>query len=791
MATFHIEAGGQSYEIEAPDEATALRAYKTHMGGEALPASQPTPAPAAEPGVRGSVTEAPTGGWTASRVLGDLGHYPAMAVRAVANGVTGLANTPMALANLAQRFIPTPDLPPTTPGGPPTKAGGDSDLLPLFPPVNFGPGFEKLAAPQNAPEAYGSALVSGTTAALLGGALSRLPAVVEATAGQIGGAAPSLLRSSVVGGGIPAAATEGVVRNVDLSGLTPDQQKLAELAIGGASAVASHTLFKGDPVGGVAAKLGDSQNADEAGRVAQAKVREWRGQLGAKLEELKGAAEGPVGEGPGVAPDGGTTGPTMFGKVPLDHATVDNTETMRTLRELAGQGGVYRDVMHAFVSDMPPRMKAMFDAIAEREGPITAYPPKAEKPYSGPLRPDTSPIVEGERSDLTPGPVPKLAKPTAGLLARPTGEASIVTTSPAPQTNPVQQRMASPDVIGGSPQVVPNEVQLPSTTLRSSSPTETVDPGMSGSRQVGPVRPGAKGPQTSPNAVTPAPGEAPWPSPEFETPKGDVVGFHAPVRDAMSLRSAVGEWIANPRLMPKGVNEAQAAALYKSLTADIGNTMEQYGAGGEWADYNARASGLYHAGNLLSKIAGDVNADKDTVQGGKAVESLWAGMRKDSSEIANLREHAPEAADEVAAAFLREKPQMWNRMPPATQRALVPNPFDRLTLSLNAAKRPDIATQLAQGKESALSGSAGYIIGDLLMPHGQAEGSTSLMSPGAWTAAGLLAPPVVRQLDKVRQNPRLLKIPAMGGVAGVSGVNAGSGAPSDDGGSPLLGSPVR
>jgi hypothetical protein len=535
------------------------------------------------------------------------------------------------------------------------------------------PNLGDIAQPRNTAEAYGSAAVAGGAAALTGGVLSRVPALLSASGKEIAGELPRLLHEAGIAGAAPGIAVEAANQNTDLDKLGPAGKEIAEAAIGATAAVAAHHFVGTNPIEGVASKLGDSQNSDEAGQVAQAKVRDWRTGLNAKLDALKGEAYGPVGD-----PTNAAYGRTMFGKVPLDTATTDNTETMRTLGELASQGGVYKDVLHAFVSDMPPRMKGMFDAIAQRNNPITVYPPQAEAAVpKGPLR-----------------------------------------------------------TLGGGPEI-----------------------------SVGPGAPQAL-------QTVPAGGEVgfhipePDSSPNLAKPIGTTVGFRAPVEDTMSLRSAVGEWIANPKLMPKGVNEAQASALYKSLTADIGNTMEQYGAGDEWADYNAKASGLYHAGNLLSKIAGDVNPTKDNVTGGKAIQALWGGMRKDSGEIANLRDQVPEAADEVAAAFLRNHPEKWNSLPSATQQALVPNPFDRLVLNSSAVKKPDLVTETSRNREPFTTGALGYGAATLLEPHGDAMGSTSLMSPSAWSALAIAAPPAIRFLGRLKENPRLLNLPITGAIAG-------------------------
>ena len=699
-----------------------------HLGGQGAPtpAAPPTssPAPAA--------AAAPAPEWSTSRVLKDLGHYPAMALQAVTNGGVGLLNFPGEASDVINRYTapylpkvlttPVKDLPAYLSGKSTrslsdlvtgnNQSGIDLGEFPKVPSVDFG----AIAQPQNAAEAYGASALAGGAAALTGGAISRGPALLHATGKELMSEVPRLLKESGVLGAIPGVATEAANQNLDLSALDPGVRTAVEATIGATAAIAAHRFMGGNPVEGVAAKLGDSADADEAGHVAQTKVREWRGALGAKLDALKGQAFVQTGDD--------TYGPTMFGKVPLKDATTDNIETMRTLGELTSQGGVYKDVFHTFVSDMPPRMKAMFESIAQRNSPITEYAPQREVPPEGVK--SAGPVSEVP-PQMTGGPIPRYG----------------------PDGNPMPR---GPDAPYRGPWNADTERYGPLQTVSS------------GPREVGfPV------------------GEPPA-SPQFASPRSTVVGFKAPLQDTMDFRSAVGEWISNPKLMPKGVNEAQASALYKSLTQDIGNTMERYGAGDDWAQYNAKASALYHAGNLLSKIAGDVNPSKDPKAGGIAVSSLWGNWRKDSSEIANLREQVPEAANEVSAAYLRKHPEKWNTLPDATQRAMVPNPFDRLVLNSSAAKAPSPLINLQHLAEMPTAASAGYVLGKAAESYAHDASLGATAPPYALTAAAMALPPAARFVGKVWHNPRLLNVPITGGIAGVAGGEAGI--------SPLLAKPL-
>ena len=741
----------------------------TGSGAQAAPAvPTPTTQSAAPP------SAPPTDpGWSASRVLHDLGHYPALVAQAVGNAGVGLINTPSAVWN-GSKYIANHYFSDLTDE---EMAGADKQAqAPYYPAVDFG----EISRPQNPTESIAAAGISGLTSGLLGGGLSRLPAVLGATGKEIAGALPGLLKDATTQGAIPGIVGDQANRNLDLDSLGPAGRTIVEGLIGATAAVAAHgvgKLITGDPVNAVATKLGAAENSDHAGDIAQNATRDWRAALPAKVEALKDIKPMPV------TPEGDVTTDAMFGKVPLDTATVDMSETLKTVNAMSRKGGMVAPLLHEFGNDMPVKVKAILEDIAAKNNPIMEYPPKAVVTPSGPLRADTSPIVEGERGDLVKPPVSKLDRPAAGLLVPPT-ETPIAQPGVSPQTNPVQWRMENPGVAGIEPSVVQTNPQLPSVVTRNGLPTETVDPGMTGSKQLGEPRAAGAGASAAspPQGLAKMPGEPTYP-PEYKNPDGTIVGFPLPLRDAMELRSYIGE-MTSKGMMPKGSQAAQWDALYRGLSADLANTMERHGAGAEWNNYNTKVTKLYTDGAKLSKFSNDDNPGKDTANPGEAVSKLWNGMTKDSGDIATVREHLPEAADEIAAAFLRNKPEQWHRLSPEAQKALVPNPFDRLTVSMNAAAKPSVAEGIQNASHSAYWGLGGSLAENLLRPHYGAEGSTGLLSPWAWGAAAALAPPAARFLGRTTLNPGLLRLPAQGAYSSYVGANAGEPAAAAE--SPLL-----
>ena len=798
---------------------------RTHLSGGATASAKPPSSPPTElSGVSPNVGSSEAAGalqgaaapWATSRILSDLGHYPAMGLQAAANGVTGMLNFPAAAGDFINRYTapivpkvlstPVNELPAYFRG---EKTSLDTGDLPRLPEADLG----AIAQPNNSVEALGAAGVGGLTAALTGGTITRLPALLHAGAHDVVGEIPRLLHEGVTGGAIPAVVAEAANQNIDpVKNLSPDARTAVDALIGAAAAVTAKHYAGGNPIESVAAKLGSSQNADEAGDAAKSGAQEWRKGLGDKLEALKGKVFGQVPE----ADDDATHDTLLFGKVPLHGTTIDNSEMLRTTHALAGEGGVYSDFYHNFVSKLPEGAQTLFDRIALSNSPIEAFPPRRAgapgmQTYRDGAVPGENntygPYVDGEaiRPPQGPGGVGGWEVPRGGRSEAPVGgpsapsatgargpEVALHTTpevdtgyrpnwqfgvnnppGEAPQepppSSPILQpakRNARGHFVSKGYGVEPYEAPgTPQSTRGSESPSGSQETPSASSGEVAPH---------IPEPVNPSPGLAPA--------EGTTIGFRAPLADAMKLRSTIGEWLSNPRLMPKGIDESHAKAYYAALSADIGNTMDTYNARPEWDDYNTKATSLYAAGNMLSKFAKDTNPERDDTAGGKAVDAVWRGMRKDSGEIANLREQVPQVADEVAAAFLRSSPEKWNTLPPATQRALVPNPFDRLALNASAVKKPDLVTETSRNREPLISGGLGYGIADLLEPHGNAQGSTSLMSPAAWSALAMAAPPLVRFGGRVRENPRMLNTPIIGGVAATSGAKRSS---------PLVASPTE
>ena len=825
MPTFHIEANGETYEIDAPDENAAMKAWQG-LGGSGGAGGAPASAPsAASPPVAPSPAPPPAEGWSAGRVLRDLGHYPSMLAETAANAAIGTANLPVTLFN--------------TGAWAGNKVGNalfndslEPSQIPLLPSVDFGAN----AKPAGRGEALSMGAFGGATSALMGSGISRAGSMLQASGKDIAAEIPKLLREAGVLGGVPGVVTAGADQTGAFDGLDPHVRTIAEGLVGAGAAIASHHYLGGNPVEAVAAKLGTSKDSNEAGVEAKAAAQEWRTALPAKLEALKGIVSnstppgessrpypvGPSGHfgdfdtGPGTGPP---DEPMLFGKVPLHSAEIDNSEIMRVTHALATEDGVYEDFYPNFVSKLPQEVQDLFDSIALSNKPITLRPPL--RPGQAPIQTyregevpgemnTYGPVMDGTATHEPQGPgmrgaweVPRAAgasgeAPFAPGASGAQGPQPFLHPNPEPDTGyrpNWQFGLNNPPEASPPP---PSPGEAPKAYKRNArGQFVSKGYGIAETPPEGPALQAERGgtwgePNGGAGSAAPVPTPnplAPYTPPPPNSPTGPVqqpgettIGFRAPLTDAMKLRSTIGEWISDPpRLMPKGIDEAHAKAYYAALSADIGQTMEHYGARAEWNTYNDNATSLYRTGDLLSKFADSTNEAKDSTLAGKAVQGIWSTMGKDSSEVETLRREAPKAADELAAAFIRTSPEKWNRLPSATQAALVPNPFDRLALTMHTAAKSSLADEVGKTRQAFEGGGLGYLLGDLMMPHGQAEGSTSLMSPDKWAMLGAAMPSLLQFAGHIKSNPKMLNVPLIGGVAG-----SVAGQQQSDGESPLL-----
>ena len=647
--------------------------WKARAGGLTSPAGAPPDA------TNDDVAKALQGGPQGASVAAApwYEHYPALAAQAATNALGGTANLAIGGFNVLNRNLPK-DLQVSY------QSSGKSNLvqLPEVPALDLG----DVAKPQGIGEHLAAAGVGGGAVALASGGVGDIPAILEGSGKELLGEVPALLRQAGVLGVAPSVAAEGADQ-LGLKDAPPAIRQGLEIATGMVAAIAAHRFAGGNPFETIPTKLGKSETANDAGYAAQLATRDWRAALPAKVEALKGITFGPLDA------EGTTYGEKLFGKIPLDTATADMSETMKVAAGLNAKLGIFKDFPAEFGDNMPPRIKALLDRLAAANNPIVEYPPK-------------SPISNAPKSAGSVGEVPPQ-----------------MTGGPMPPYGPTTPQRAD---TFQSLQTVPG-------------------PSDSGARAVG-------------EALPPL-----YEAPKYETPQGTITGFKAPLKDVMALRSYIGDMTS--RGVFKGNDAAQVDAIYKGLSADLGNVAKDYGALPEFNNYNAATSQLYTDGAKLSKFSNDDNPTKDTAKPGEAVTNMWGRMPKDVGDIATIRQHLPEAADEIASAYLRQSPEGFIKLlktNPDAAKALVPNPFDRLALSTAA---PDKSSPLLETRKTREMVGSGFGLMGLIEAYNQSHPGSPLLSPFTAAAIGAGIPPAARFAAKISANPRVLKIPATGAAA--------------------------
>ncbi len=240
------------------------------------------------------------------------------------------------------------------------------------------------------------------------------------------------------------------------------------------------------------------------------------------------------------------------------------------------------------------------------------------------------------------------------------------------------------------------------------------------------------------------------------------MGLSLTWQDARALRTQFGDLMANPKLIA-GADPQMIKGIYKAISEDLGTTAKAQNAGDEWASYNSGSNKLYQTANTtLSKIASDTNPSNETIIPGNAASSILNTGAKDSTHLRNLRAEVPEAADELAASFLRNSPEKWKNLNSESKEALVPDRGDREILNSSSPAKSSAFSHLAHVGESILGGTLGEALG---------EGASHLLGasgvpPELSRILGIAAPIAFRGAKAALSRPP--SFPLIGGVAGAS-----------------------
>lgn len=247
-----------------------------------------------------------------------------------------------------------------------------------------------------------------------------------------------------------------------------------------------------------------------------------------------------------------------------------------------------------------------------------------------------------------------------------------------------------------------------------------------------------------------------------------LLGVTAPIQEAMEARSAVGNLKVNPKLLP-GIDQTQVDTIYRALSQDIGSTFTKLGAGDEWNNYNKQTSAMYKAAeNTLSKATAADQLSNETIKPETAANYFWNGAKKGGTDLATLRAHVPQAADEIAAGFLRKSPEKWNTLSKGAKEAMVPDPWQRTLLDEAVPHAESPLIKLQHAGEAGAGGVIGQHIGEVLN-HGL---DNPFIDPSYAALATAALPTAWRFGQDVVNNPKQLLIPAQGALAGNAGYNA-------------------
>lgn len=238
--------------------------------------------------------------------------------------------------------------------------------------------------------------------------------------------------------------------------------------------------------------------------------------------------------------------------------------------------------------------------------------------------------------------------------------------------------------------------------------------------------------------------------------------------NSRALRSLIGEAKSDPMLV-KDIGKKNMDALYSGLTKDMGKTAELLGAKDLWENYNAQSTKLYNfAENKLSKVITSGDERLETLKPEDVAVKLMTGGKKGSTDLEALKEHLPNGVNELTAASLRH-PTAWKNLSPEAKATMVPDAAMRKQLD---KMMPQVVNSLST-TNNLLSLGVGNVAGGSLVPLaltalGSTVGHETAQQIG--NAVGMTAPLLYQGGKAIVQNPRLLTLPAAGGL-GANTVN--------------------
>jgi hypothetical protein len=283
---------------------------------------------------------------------------------------------------------------------------------------------------------------------------------------------------------------------------------------------------------------------------------------------------------------------------------------------------------------------------------------------------------------------------------------------------------------------------------------------------------------------------------ELENVPGSLSGADFTWDEARKLRSAIGNALRNPKIA-NDIGNDNLKALYAATTQDMRAATKgidaqnpQAGATDAFDAANNESTRLNNfAQNVVGKAISSENPGMEKITPAQAANAMLAPAKKGGSPLASLRSEIPDAADALAAAYLRKLgledanepasaahgkfPARWQSLSPEAKAALYPDPTMRAVIDAQArigslldeaggTPAPSSAWghALAGGTIGNALGALGTGAWDYLTGHGLSAGD-ELMASAAGEALGFAAPAMARMTKfKLANSPLIARYSA-------------------------------
>lgn len=270
-------------------------------------------------------------------------------------------------------------------------------------------------------------------------------------------------------------------------------------------------------------------------------------------------------------------------------------------------------------------------------------------------------------------------------------------------------------------------------------------------------------------------------------------------QDVQNLRSALGDAMANPKLVQE-LGAKNTSALYAALTTDMRSAAGVAGAGNAFDTANAESTRLYNiAEGPMSKVISGPRASADDPNPENVAKSLIVGGKTGASDLSALQSEIPDGVKHLSAVAIRQLGlsdpttadsivsnkfmSNWRTMSPEAKAALVPDAAMQNKLEAAASVQGNVSSlPKGGGKPSTPAmiafgqgGAALGVLGDFALNHFLQQGA-SLAGEAVGGATGELVGNVTPWLreslrSKLANNALMARLAGAAGPKLVPGQN--------------------